>query len=79
MTQILSNSHIDVIIDGSHRVQGIADEDRPYEFSGGDGLFNIQRSQADGGSIWNVQCRCHPGWSIHASLAAQFTECAMAD
>ena len=49
MAQLISNLHIDVVIDGSHRVVGLADEDRPYEFSGGEDLFNLQRSQSDGG------------------------------
>ena len=33
MAQIFSNAHIDVVIDGSHRIEGWADEDRPYEMS----------------------------------------------
>ena len=49
MAQIISNAHLDVVIDGSHRVLGYADEDRPFEFSGGEDLFNLQRSQSDGG------------------------------
>ena len=49
MAQIISNAHLDIVIDGSHRVVGYADEDRPFEFSGGEDLFNLQRSQSDGG------------------------------
>ena len=49
MAQIISNAHLDIVIDGSHRVVGYADEDRPYEFGGGEDMFNLQRSQSDGG------------------------------
>ena len=49
MAQIFSNAHIDVVIDGSHRVEGLADEERPYEFSDGADMYEISRSQADGG------------------------------
>ena len=49
MAQVYANAHIDIVIDGSHRVQGLADEERPFEFSDGSGLFDISRSQADGG------------------------------
>ena len=49
MAQIISNAHLDIVIDGTHRVVGYADEDRPFEFSGGEDLFNLQRSQSDGG------------------------------
>ena len=49
MAQVFSNAHVDVVIDGSHRVVGFADEDRPFEFSGGEELFEISRSEVDGG------------------------------
>ena len=48
MAQIFSNAHLDIVIDGSHRVQGMA-EDQPYEMGDGSGLFEITRSTADGG------------------------------
>ena len=48
MAQVISNAHIDIMIDG-HRVQGLANEDRPFEYGDGSGLFNIERSEADGG------------------------------
>ena len=47
MAQLLSNAHIECIING-HRFTGLADEDRPYEFPGGDDLFNESMGQ-DGG------------------------------
>ncbi len=49
MTQILNNLHIDLIIDGAHRVQGLADDDRPYEFGDPGERFTITRSKNDGG------------------------------
>ena len=49
MAQIFSNAHIDVVIDGSHRVTGFADEDRPYEFDDGSDRIAITRSRIDGG------------------------------
>ena len=48
MAQILSNAHLEHIIDG-HRVEGLANEDRPIEFPTGRGFNNIVRSDHDGG------------------------------
>ena len=48
MTQLYSNDHLDVMID-AHQVAGLADEERPYEFPDGADLFNMVRSQNDGG------------------------------
>ena len=45
--QILPNAHIECIING-HRITGLAEEDRPYEFAAGEDLIETQVG-ADGG------------------------------
>ena len=40
MAQLLSNAHINLIING-HRFSGFADEDRPVEFPGGEDFFTL--------------------------------------
>lgn len=47
MAQILSNAHIEHIING-HRVEGLADEDRPIEFPGDQDMADLSTGQ-DGG------------------------------
>ena len=56
MTQIFSNAHIDCVIDG-HRVEGLADEERPFDFGDGDDRFNIVRSRNDGGMYASANAR----------------------
>ena len=47
MSQILSNAHIECIFNG-HRIEGLADEDRPFEFPSPEDMVDIQVG-ADGG------------------------------
>ena len=47
MSQILSNAHIECIING-HRMVGLADEDRPFEFPSGEDMVDVSTGP-DGG------------------------------
>lgn len=49
MAQILSNAHIDLVINRAHRIIGLADDDQPYDTDDGSDLYTMTRSKNDGG------------------------------
>ena len=49
MGAVWSNDHIDCVINGSHRVVGLADVEQPYEFVSPGEMFELTRSRNDGG------------------------------